>query len=555
MVDRAAGPLPDAAHKVGESCVELGAHYLEEHVGLRDYLGERHLRKNGLSFYPGGGDGPLAARTEILPPELPTVPSYQLDRGRLENDLRALLVDAGVELIAGVGVEDVTLSEGGGPHEVILADGRRLTARWVVDATGRRRLLARRLGLDAPVGYDAHAAWFRLEGRLTIDDLVPASEERWHAFDIDGIRWRSTTHLMGEGYWAWIIPLPTGHTSVGVVVHDEAHRFDAIRTWPRLREWLRAHEPVLDAKVEEALDGREPLDFRCLKRFAHHTSRSFSPDRWALVGEAGVFVDPLYSPGTDFIGLANVHAGELILRDLDGEDIEERLELVDGFFRRLAENAFTTYRTASPVYGHARAMAAKVYFDTFIYWAFLCEYFFQRVWAAPVEEQRAFVPVAQRFADLNERAQRLFTAWARHPARAEASRIVLPAVPSALARLHLDLQLRRTVEESRAVMSERADLAEELLTELLVRAVTETGHPGLVREVGADRWPLTGVAQRLDAERGERRKRRRRLSRIAREVERCLGPVDGDVLATAGAAFAAPQPAPSTPGAAHAAAR
>ena len=57
VLERTERPLPDAAHKVGESSVELGSQYLER-LGLEPYLLERHLIKFALRFFPGGGDRP-----------------------------------------------------------------------------------------------------------------------------------------------------------------------------------------------------------------------------------------------------------------------------------------------------------------------------------------------------------------------------------------------------------------------------------------------------------------------------------------------------------------
>src|SRR5690606_7597886 len=132
VVEKSTRPLPDAAHKVGESSVELGSQYLES-LGLADYLRENHLFKHGLRFYPGGGTLPLAERTEIGPAQEPIVPSYQLDRGRFETDLRAMIEEDGALLLEGVSVADIALGEGEALHELTLRQGeaeQRVQARW-----------------------------------------------------------------------------------------------------------------------------------------------------------------------------------------------------------------------------------------------------------------------------------------------------------------------------------------------------------------------------------------------------------------------------------------
>ena len=98
-------PLPDACFKVGESTVELAAHYFDR-LGLWDYMRERQLLKWGIRFYPGGGDLPLHLRTEIGPIAEPPLKTYQVDRGRLETDLREMVEKDGVTLIEGANDRD-----------------------------------------------------------------------------------------------------------------------------------------------------------------------------------------------------------------------------------------------------------------------------------------------------------------------------------------------------------------------------------------------------------------------------------------------------------------
>ena len=58
-----------------------------------------------------------------------------------------------------------------------------------------------------------------------------------------------------------------------------------------------------------------PLDFRGLRDCSYGTKRFASRDRWVCVGDAAGFLDPLYSPGIDFIGMSNSLAVEMIFRD------------------------------------------------------------------------------------------------------------------------------------------------------------------------------------------------------------------------------------------------
>ena len=92
VVEKRKHPVREAAFKVGESSVEIGAHYLQVVLKLEPHLRAGQLEKLGLRyFFPQGDNRDLARRVELGPPMFPPVPSFQLDRGRLENHLLAEL--------------------------------------------------------------------------------------------------------------------------------------------------------------------------------------------------------------------------------------------------------------------------------------------------------------------------------------------------------------------------------------------------------------------------------------------------------------------------------
>ena len=168
QIDR---PLPTAAFKVGESTTEAGAHYLAETLQLKEYLGEHHLYKLGFRFFFGDAEGPFHERPEFGLSDFPVVTSFNIDRGILENDLRRFNAKSGIACLEGCTVRHINLAADGARHQVTFrnsADGHvgALSARWVIDATGRRRLLQRQLNLTKPFGKNCCAAWFRVEGRI-----------------------------------------------------------------------------------------------------------------------------------------------------------------------------------------------------------------------------------------------------------------------------------------------------------------------------------------------------------------------------------------------------
>lgn len=529
QIDKMSRPLPEAAHKVGESSVELGSQYLER-LGLRDYLLEHHIIKFGLRFFPGGGELPIEQRLELGPSQEPPVNSYQLDRGRFENDLRRFNAEMGVHLIEGASVRDVEFGSAGAPHRVHVdtSEGEQeLRTRWFVDATGRHALLRRKLKLKRGTGHAAHAGWFRVPGLLDPTRLVPEglATRAWHEQSFANIRWRSTNHFMGSGYWVWFIPLSSGNTSVGIVVHDELHSFERVSSYERCMDFLRKHEP----HIARALEPITVMDFRCLKGYSHNASRCWSDERWALVGEAGAFVDPLYSPGTDFIAFANSFTTELIRVDQTGGDLTTRVRELNLQYRALVMGGVDVFARSGPVYGHPRAMASKVYWDNFAYWCFPCQYFLQEIYRLSGATHTEITSAGARFVELSNYVQSWLRAWAElAPETPEAGFIGLPQFPSLLVDAHLDLQKRMTPEQTLEYVRERSRQGEVMVQELVIRLLAELG-PELGQQVieraRLNTWRLKFERSRLDAEALTGVARRHALGPIPRDVERNLGRV------------------------------
>jgi len=336
------------------------------------------------------------------------VPSFQLDRGRLENFILRTDAEMGATVLDGYRVQSIVLDKTT-MHRVSLAGAkgtREVTARWVVDASGRAGLLKRQLGLVRPSTHGANAAWWRVSSRVKIDDW--SSDPAWAARVPSRLRWQSTVHLMGVGYWVWLIPLGSGSHSFGIVADGDLHPFARINRFERALDWLREFEPQC-ADVAEAHAG-ELEDFLALQHFAHGCARVFSGDRWALVGEAGVFTDPFYSPGSDFIAMGNDYVTDLIVREARGEDVSARADAFNATYLRLFDAFIRLYDGQYPIMGNAQVMTAKVAWDNACYWGITALLFFQRRLRQP-EFIASIDPLMRRFFVLHARMQQFLKAW------------------------------------------------------------------------------------------------------------------------------------------------
>ena len=108
IAEKRDGPAPEAAFKVGESTVELSAHYFANVIGMKDHLATAQNPKAGLRFFYRADDNrDIARRVEWGSPRWPVVPAYQLDRGRFENELARRNKRAGNRLLMGCRVKGV----------------------------------------------------------------------------------------------------------------------------------------------------------------------------------------------------------------------------------------------------------------------------------------------------------------------------------------------------------------------------------------------------------------------------------------------------------------
>jgi flavin-dependent dehydrogenase len=479
VVERTARPLPEAAHKVGESSVELATHYFGNTLQLKDYFERRHYPKLGLRFFCGDPQGPFDERPELGPSLFPPLPSYQIDRGRLENDLRGILEETGVTLYEGYYVDDVRLSDDEAPHEVQirhLETGERTTlrGRWLVDALGRRRLLQTKLHLKRELAHKASAAWWRYAGRIDIDDLVPAKNRRWHRRIVES-RYFSTNHVMNRGYWVWLIPLGSGNTSIGIVTDETVHPFQSYGgSYETAMGWLADNEPAL----WDFFQNLEPMDFRGLKNYAYWSSQVFSEKRWSCVGEAGVFLDPFYSPGSDFITFGNTITTEMIRHDLAGRLTPGMVETYNRVFLDVfGSHSLAFYEQTYKTFGHAHIYTAKHLWDVCVYWAMPVHIVFQGLLSDP--DPRLF-PLGERYRVLNAHVQRLLVDWAEAvPPRKSFEHFDLARVPF-VQLMHLDLASRRSADEFFHIARKNLDRLEELAQVLFFQAV---------REALPERWP------------------------------------------------------------------
>jgi flavin-dependent dehydrogenase len=468
--------VPTATHKVGESTVEIGAHYFSEVLGLKDHLKQAQLKKFGFRFFFSEGRRDIHNVTEIgASRPLPTG-SWQIDRGLFENFLAEEVQRRGIRFEDGALVRQVTLGSGGALHQLSWqrAGGelQPVQARWVIDACGRAGLIKRQLGLALDNDHAAHAVWFRVNHRIDIDRW--SDDPDWQRRCVTPTRWLSTNHLVGAGYWVWLIPLSSGSHSVGIVADPAYHPSERMDTFDKAMDWLREHQPRLFDELDPRRDALQ--DFAFFRRFSYDCRQVFSADRWALAGEAGRFLDPFYSPGSDFIAIGNTYITELVMLDRAGKRFGAHVQVFEQIFKSFYDSTLALYRGQYGLFGDPEVLPTKIIWDYTYYWSVLAQLFFQQRLAdlASLSHLRDELMHCQR---LNLAVQDLLRRWGEVSARRNPPVMLDQASVPWFVELNRSLGDRLDDPAFRQRLLEATDRLHALAAEMLQRAQAE--HPRL----------------------------------------------------------------------------
>jgi len=477
VLERRSHPVPEAAFKIGESTVEIGAHYFENVLGLKQHLVDKQLKKFGFRFFFSEGRRDIEAVTELGARRPLPVGSWQIDRGIFENFLGQEAQRRGIRFVDQATVREVQLTEDkAGLHSVTWqAQGQpeqTSQARWVIDAAGRAGLLKKKLNLAKGNDHPVHSVWFRISQRITPDEW--SADEAWRNRCDSHTRWLSTNHLVGEGYWVWLIPLSSGSHSVGIVADPRYHPLEQMNTFERAMDWLQVHQPRLFDELDTRRDKLQ--DFAFFRRFSYDCEQLLSPHRWALAGESGRFLDPFYSPGSDFIAITNTYITELVARDHAGQPISAHVKVYEQILRSFYDNTMALYLDQYGLFGDPEVLPLKIFWDYTFYWGVLAQLFFHGGLTDVLALQNLRDELG-KVQQLNVAVQGFVREMSAHSRKRNHAVMLDQASLPWFVELNRGLSDKLDGPAFRARLQRSARLLRELATEIMDRAAAE--HPAL----------------------------------------------------------------------------
>jgi tetracycline 7-halogenase / FADH2 O2-dependent halogenase len=221
---------------------------------------------------------------------------HELHLYRQDTDyfMMSTAVAYGATIRQNTAVQDITLHD---DHVAIIpAHGEPVTARYVVDAGGFRSILAQKFGVR---NFDLQT---HSRGMFTHMVNVPCYHQTGGSQASYGLPYRmseGTLHHVFDGGWLWVIPFDNHAEStnplcsVGLLLDPRQHPSRADLTPEQEFFAFIAHYPSIAAQFANARAVRDWVRAGRLQ----YTSTQIVGERWALMGHAAGFIDPLYSKG------------------------------------------------------------------------------------------------------------------------------------------------------------------------------------------------------------------------------------------------------------------
>ena len=279
--------------------------------------------------------------SEAPPPDAVQLHTYNVERDTMDAMLLRHAHELGADVLQGVTVKQVLFeADRAIGVRAAVSDGweRDLRAPVIVDASGRRCILASQLGLkkkDPTFNQFAIFSWF------TGVEPNPAGYEGFLLLQFLGL----------ERAWAWQIPLRNGIWSVGVVT-DKADFQKSGRTHEEFFHSLITRNRNVQRNMRNAVRIR-PWWIEADYSYKIDTLRGKG---WLLIGDALRFVDPIFSSGVDVALFSAKYAFDAIEGVLRGQPeeasfrefesmvsggVEAWYELIALFYR--LQNLFTVF--------------------------------------------------------------------------------------------------------------------------------------------------------------------------------------------------------------------
>ncbi|MEM1319724.1 MAG: NAD(P)/FAD-dependent oxidoreductase [Bacteroidota bacterium] len=327
---------------VGESLLPFCYQIFEE-LGVLEEMKTRFLRKPGVTF--SNTDGSHFSNWcfhHVI--DDPSQLSFHVHRATFDDLLLKNSRRHGAEVMEETKVlkvdfgEEETVVRAVGPS----GENMDITARYVIDASGQATVLAKQLGCKKP--FD------RLERRVALSN-------HWENAKLDPSLKTGNikiVHLEGEHKgWFWLIPITENRLSIGLAVDMAFLKAQKKQLSEQHKDWQTAfYLQVIQSSpaVASIIEGANMLHgLNVNGDFSYYTEHKYN-ERYATVGDASAFLDPIFSSGI-YLGM---RGGQLVgegvsqlLNTGKREKLDKAYVDISGAYRLVEELIVTFYEPGS----------------------------------------------------------------------------------------------------------------------------------------------------------------------------------------------------------------
>lgn len=307
---------------IGESLLPCCMQFIEE-AGMLEALNAAGFQhKNGAAFRRNGTYTTFDFTDKFTPGPGTT---FQVQRASFDKLLADTAQSQGVDIRYGETVETIDLTEN--PRLTVRNEQGELyhiSAQYVLDASGFGRVLPRLLDLESPSCLPPRSAIF-----THVEDNISDPN-----FDRNKIL--ISVHPEHKDIWYWLIPFSNGRCSLGVVAEPQL----LARLQGSLEQQLMNivnEEPGLKALLTNA---KVVQECATLKGYSANVSR-LATDKFALLGNAGEFLDPVFSSGVTIAMQSASMAAKCVTKQLNGETVDWQADYSAPLMQGV--NTFRTY--------------------------------------------------------------------------------------------------------------------------------------------------------------------------------------------------------------------
>lgn len=289
---------------IGESLLPQSMEYIEEAGMLQAVVEAGFQYKNGAAFSRGGRHTDFDFRDKFSPGWGTT---YQVQRAHFDDVLIREAAKQGAEVRFRHVVEAVDVSGAQPLVTVRDPDGNAYAVqpKFLLDASGFGRILPRLLKLESPSNFPVRSAIF-----THVEDHIPVG-----SFDRNKIL--ISVHPEHVDVWYWTIPFSNGRCSQGVVAEKSFLDRYPGDEMAKLKQ-LVSEEPHLASVLKDA---NWDTPARQIVGYSANVS-SLWGNGFALLGNAGEFLDPVFSSGVTIAFKSASLATACVARQLAGETVD-----------------------------------------------------------------------------------------------------------------------------------------------------------------------------------------------------------------------------------------